>query len=131
ILPPTSEIRVAGRALVRLPVGGRTPLAHGLTLAAEAVGHAGRPALLVVVSDGRANVPLPGTDGDPWGQSLAACSRLAGQKVRALVIDAEEGPAPAGRGRELAAALSAECLPLAAVSAASLGEAVRDQRGEA
>lgn len=119
LLTPTRDVAVAERALTRLPTGGRTPLAHGLTLAAELVNRtvlpfaARRPALLILVSDGKANVPLPGTDGDPWSQVLAACAGFARPNLTAVVIDAEEGFVKTGRVPELAAALSAECLPLA------------------
>lgn len=115
ILPPTSEIRIAEQALARLPAGGRTPLAHGLTLAADLIGRAARPVFLTVLSDGKANVALPGTNGDPWEQALAACAALTGRNVKAVVIDAEESALSIGRVRELAAALSAECRPLAAL----------------
>ena len=106
LLPPTPDARVAEQALARLPTGGRTPLAHGLTLAADLIQDTNRPVLLVVVGDGKANVALPGTDGDPWEQTLAACARICQRKLRSIVIDAQEGLVRSDRVRELAAALS-------------------------
>ena len=128
LLPPTPDARVAEQALARLPTGGRTPLAHGLTLAADLIQDANRPVLLVVVGDGKANVPLPGTDGDPWAQSLAACARIRQRKIRSIVIDAQEGLVQTDRVRDLAAALGSECLPLAALSAGGISELSRDAR---
>jgi magnesium chelatase subunit D len=125
LLPPTPDARVAEQALARLPTGGRTPLAHGLALATQLHQSDARPMLLVIVSDGKANVPLPGTDGDPWAQVLEACAGIATRRLRALVVDAEEGVVQAGRARELAVALGAECLPLAALSATGVGELLR------
>ncbi|CAB3792775.1 magnesium chelatase subunit D family protein [Pararobbsia alpina] len=67
VLPPTRNVELAQRALQDLPTGGRTPLAQALELGAQLlIGRsAGRGAsgttlkpLLVLLSDGRANVPL-------------------------------------------------------------------------
>jgi magnesium chelatase subunit D len=123
LLSPTREVAVAERTLARLPTGGRTPLAHGLALAREMIERVRTdgPVLLVVVSDGKANVALPGTDGDPWAQVLAACSDLLSPNSTTFVIDADEGYLQTGRVGEMAAALSAECLPLVAVSAEGIG----------
>src|SRR5262249_48729879 len=113
LLKPTPEVGEAERALARLPAGGRTPLAHGLTLAAELAHGTTGPVLVVLVSDGKANVPLPGTDADPWAQALAACTRFTKPGLEVIVIDAEGGYVEAGKARELAAALGSGCLPLA------------------
>jgi magnesium chelatase subunit D len=128
LLPPTPDARMAERALVRPPTGGRTPLAHGLTLASQLPQVAARPVLLVVVSNGRANVPLPGTDGDPWAQVLEVCAGIAKRRLTALVVDTEEGVVQAGRAGELADALGAKCLPLAALGASGIGELLRDRQ---
>src|SRR5205807_8367 len=68
LLPLTGSVDLAEARLRLLPTGGRTPLAHGLRLAAATLrrhvqGRAGSQPLLVLVTDGRANVPLAG--GDP------------------------------------------------------------------
>ncbi len=67
--------------------------------------------MLVLVSDGRANVAL--RDGDPHQDALsqARLLRLAG--AGALVIDSEEGPVRLGRARALAQALGADYVRLA------------------
>ena len=60
-----------------------TSLAHGLVLAGEVVKqrlhapHSGLPLLLVLLSDGRANVSLAGTSEHPWKQALQAALELA------------------------------------------------------
>ena len=114
-LEPTRGVDRAESALRQLPTGGRTPLAHALTLAAELAAAEGRsgPTLAVILTDGRANVPLPGTEGDPWAQALRAASGLAATGTSAVVFDTEEGFGRAGRAAELAAALGADHLPLA------------------
>ncbi len=69
LVQPTSSREDAARALDYLPTGGRTPLAHGLDLAA---GYVTDHAMAVVITDGHANVPLSG--GDAWADALAAAS---------------------------------------------------------
>jgi magnesium chelatase subunit D len=122
LLPPTGSVELAERALRVLPTGGRTPLAHALLTADEVLSRARAdvPALLVLLSDGKANVALPETMGDPWQQALAAVQELARKRVPALVLDADAGFVRVGRAAELAEALGAECLPLDGLSAETL-----------
>jgi magnesium chelatase subunit D len=125
LLPPTGSVELAERALRTLPTGGRTPLAHALLTAGEVLGRSRRtrpevPALLVLLSDGKANVALPETTGDPWQQALAAAQELARERIPALVLDADAEFVRMGRAAELAEALGAECLALDGLSAETL-----------
>ncbi len=107
LCPPTPDRDAARRALEYLPTGGRTPLAHALTLAAQ---HLGREHTTVVVfTDGRANVAL---QDDPWQDALHAAQALRGPRTRAVVIDTELGPQRLGRAASLAEALGGTHLPL-------------------
>jgi magnesium chelatase subunit D len=68
VLPPTNSVDLAERFLSTLPTGGRTPMAHGLSLGLQtileyAMHDKESIPLLALVSDGRANVSLNG--GDP------------------------------------------------------------------
>ncbi len=135
LLPPTGSVELADRALRVLPTGGRTPLAHALVLARETTRQARRalpelPVLIVLLGDGKANVGLPGADGDPWAQALRAARELAGTGVPALVLDTDAGFVRVGRARELAEALAAECLALEDLSAEALVLKVRQRRQE-
>jgi magnesium chelatase subunit D len=117
LLPLTRSVDLAERALRVLPTGGRTPLAHALVLAGEVVRQVRRvqpdgALLLVLLSDGRANVALPATAGEPWQQALAAAAELAASAVPALVLDTDTNFVRLGRAAELARALAAPCLPL-------------------
>nr|WP_221277042.1 VWA domain-containing protein [Deinobacterium chartae] len=125
LLPPTRDLEVARAALERLPTGGRTPLAHALHLAGEVLGRRRHEALLVLLTDGRGNVPLPG-GGDPWEQTLAAARKLSG--TPALVLDTESGMVRAGRAAEVAAALGAELLTLEALTQEQLTLTLRARR---
>jgi magnesium chelatase subunit D len=132
VLPPTGSVELADRALRALPTGGRTPLAHALVLCGEVLCRGRRarpemPALLVLLSDGKANVALPDTTGDPWQQALLAARDLAAEGLPALVLDADAGFVRLGRGPELARALGAGCLPLDGLSAETLVLKVRQQ----
>ncbi|MCS7024300.1 MAG: AAA family ATPase [Bryobacteraceae bacterium] len=98
LVPPTRDTSLAERQLELIPTGGRTPLAHGLQLAAEL---AASNSCLVVLTDGRANVGLNG--GDPWQQALEIASNI---RTPALVIDTSAEGAP--QLHELARALRAE-----------------------
>lgn len=65
ILPFTSSLKLAAERLKELPTGGRTPLAAGLKkgmelLRKEIRRNPNEYPIMVLVSDGRANVPLKG-----------------------------------------------------------------------
>jgi magnesium chelatase subunit D len=117
VLPFTRHIASIEQALSDVPTGGRTPLARALLDAARLM-QTREPALLVLLTDGRANVSLDG--GDPWEEALAACPVLQAACAGALVIDCEPGPIILGRARALAQALGAECVALDAMEATAL-----------
>ena len=83
---------------------------------------------MVLLSDGKANVCLPDTQGDPWQQALEAAAELAAEAVPALVLDTEAGFVRAGRAHSLAGALAAECLALEDLSADTLVLKLRQRR---
>jgi magnesium chelatase subunit D len=121
VVPPTNSVSLADRRLLELPTGGRTPLAAALELAAATLDRSerrqrgaggGHTPLLILISDGKANMPATPV-GDPWHETLRAAERLRRRGTPALVLD----PTPAGFGlgltRALAAALGAPLWPLA------------------
>lgn len=133
LLAPTASVKMAERVLQTLPTGGRTPLAHALTLAADVVTRERRVnpdglSLLVLVTDGKANVCRPQTSGDPFSQALEAAAALADLRVPALVLDTENGMIRSGRAHEIATAMSAEYLPLEELSAETVLQEVRQRR---
>lgn len=132
LLAPTRSADLAEQGLRELPTGGRTPLPHALQLAAQLLAQAApqdAPPLLVMLTDGRANVALPGSAGDPWQQSLEAAAALAAQGVPALVLDTEAGYLRLGRASQLAEALGAPCLTLEQLTGDVLALTVRAQLG--
>ena len=122
LLAPTRSVDRAEQGLRELPTGGRTPLPHALQLALETLEQAnpsGPPPLLVLLSDGKANVALT-EGGDPWRETLALAESLVMRGVSALVLDTESGYLRLGRAGQLAQALGAECLTLEQLSAENL-----------
>lgn len=109
LLAPTGNVELAERALRELPTGGRTPLAHGIQLAREVASGAARSgsrALVVFLSDGRANVPLHSDA--PLDDAYDQARRLREARVQALVLDSETGGTRLGLAERLAAELGAE-----------------------
>jgi magnesium chelatase subunit D len=91
-LPFTHSIEVAQRYLRDLPTGGKTPLPHGLALALDLIKQekARYPQdafLLVLISDGKANISLSGKPPVAESKELAAQIRALG--VNALILDTE------------------------------------------
>jgi magnesium chelatase subunit D len=130
LLSPTRSVDTAEKQLRDLPTGGRTPLAHALQVAADVLTRnsgASRPEpLLIVLSDGKANVAIDGV-GDAWQQSLDYAQSFARKGIAALVLDTEVGFVRMGRAGDLAAALGAQCLSLEEFSAETLSVTIRGQ----
>jgi magnesium chelatase subunit D len=117
VLPFTRHVARIEQALADVPTGGRTPLALALSDAAELL-KSSEPALLVLFTDGRANVSING--GDPWEDALSACSALRAACAAALVIDCEAGPIALGRAGVVARELGAESLALDVLNSSAL-----------
>jgi magnesium chelatase subunit D len=122
LLPPTNSIELAKKCLEELPTGGKTPLGHGLFSAYQVLHrelareHDLLP-LLIVVTDGRANVGLCQDkyyEGPQFGEIYREIYEICDlirreERVRALVIDAEEKRLGSfGRSKKLAQALEAK-----------------------
>jgi magnesium chelatase subunit D len=108
-LEPTEILTDALAALEYLPTGGRTPLAAALL---QAQSYITPSTLLILLTDGRANVALHG--GDPWQEAL----QLAGELTcNVIVVDTETEVERAGQCGALAAACGARYLSLAELAA--------------
>ncbi len=95
LLRPTSSVLLAQQQLRKLAIGGATPFADGLWQAWQLVRSARQKQpnlqpLLVIVSDGEANVPLvPGAQILPELFTLAHSVRK--DRISSLVIDSRAG----------------------------------------
>jgi magnesium chelatase subunit D len=104
MLEPTRVLPDALAALEYLPTGGRTPLAAALDQARDYLTPA---TLLILLTDGKANVPLRG--GDPWQEALDAARLMS---CHAIVVDTETAVNRLGQCEELANVLGARCLSM-------------------
>ncbi|MDP3822758.1 MAG: VWA domain-containing protein, partial [Burkholderiales bacterium] len=128
LLPPTRSLVRAKRSLAGLPGGGGTPLAAGIDAAvalADAVRRRGATPVLVMLTDGRANIAR---DGAPGRAQASEDALVAARQVRvagfsALLLDTS--PQPQEPARELAQAMGAVYLPLPYAGASVLSQAVR------
>jgi len=128
LLPPTQSLVRAKRALAGLPGGGASPLASGLDGAltmARLERRAGRTPLIVVLTDGRANMARDGRTGRPVAEedALAVAKLLLAEKFSTLIVDTAPRPQPFST--QLAQAAGGRCLPLPQAGAQALAGAVR------
>jgi magnesium chelatase subunit D len=127
LLNPTSSVELAEQAMRNLPTGGRTPLPHALQTAIQMLSKLDpkkdlQP-LLVILSDGKANVALPG-GGDPWDQTLHLASQLKRMNIASLVLNTENDYVQLGKAGELAKSLGGQYVSLNELTAESLAPIV-------
>jgi magnesium chelatase subunit D len=131
LLPATRSLVRAKRAMTGLPGGGGTPLALALKMAHEQAAQLQRQGvtpILVVLSDGRANVTLQGlggraqaqTDAQSWGQQWRASGH------RALWIDTSMQPD--AQAQQLASTMGASYLPMPQVQSQRMASAIERVR---
>ncbi|HUT54136.1 MAG TPA: magnesium chelatase subunit D family protein [bacterium] len=122
LLPPTNSIEIAKKLLEELPTGGKTPLGQGLLVAYQLIKAQMRQdqavlPLMVVITDGRANVGLCRDkyyDGPQFGEIYREIYKICElftqeTRLRSIVIDAEEKRLGSfGRSKKLAESLNAK-----------------------
>jgi magnesium chelatase subunit D len=128
LLPPTRSLARAKRSLAGLPGGGGTPLAAALDAArslAESVRRAGDTPVVVMLTDGRANIARDGTPGRERAtqDALAAAATLRACGASALLLDTS--PQPQTGAQALAQCMGATYLPLPHADARAMSQAVR------
>lgn len=128
LLPPTRSLVRARRSLSGLPGGGGTPLAAGIEaawlLGSSLQSRAGGRAVLVFLTDARANIARDGSPGrgPAMLDALAAAQRLRAAGLASVLIDTSPRPQPAAMA--LAQAMAARYVPLPQGQASDVYEAV-------
>jgi len=128
VLPPTSSVEMAKRALQDLPVGGKTPLSAGLMLAyrtirQEKLQDPDLVPLMIILTDGAGNVSLTGTS--PREEALRIAQQFPVRGYRSIVVNTEHESLDRGLAQELADNLGAPCYKLQDIRAESLYNTVR------
>ncbi|MFN9808577.1 MAG: magnesium chelatase subunit D [Deltaproteobacteria bacterium] len=134
VVPATRSLARARRCLAGLAGGGTTPLATGLEQAHAAVIDArrrGRAALLIVMTDGRANVALDGrSDREAARHDAEQRARvIRSHDVPTLLVDTS--PRPRESARALSEALGAMYLALPHPGSGDLPQALDGIRARA
>lgn len=131
LLPMTRSLVRAKRAMTGLPGGGGTPLALALKMACEQsiqLQRQGVTPILVVLSDGRANVNLQGLGGR--AQALADALQWVQQwrqtGHRSLWIDTSNQPDP--QVQNLSSVMGASYMPMPQVQAQRMANAMDNLR---
>ena len=128
LLPPTRSLVRAKRSLAGLPGGGGTPLALAIdtaTLLALAIQKKGETPVVVLLTDGLANIDRLGQPGRVQAQqdALASATQLRATGMTVLLVDTSPRPQP--QAQALASAMRAVYLPLPYAGPVALSEAVK------
>ena len=128
ILPPTRSLVRAKRGLSGLPGGGGTPLALAIDAATQlamSIARRGETPLIVMLTDGKANIDR---SGNPGREQANADAMLAAQQAAiagfaAMIIDTS--PQPSQAAQQIAATMHARYMPLPYAGAAQVSQAIK------
>ncbi len=132
ILPPTSSVELAQKALQNLPVGGKTPLSGGLFLSWQVIKGAMRRdselrPLMILLTDGAGNVSMTGMPAQEEAMRIAEMFQNA--DLRSIVINMEHAAFDRGLAQKLAVALGGICHSLPDLRADTLVSTVKKEIG--
>ncbi len=129
VLPPTSSVELAQKALKDIPVGGKTPLSAGLLLAhqiliRERMRDPEVMPLMILVTDGAGNVSL--TDLPPQEEAHRIALMIKKTGLRSVVINTEHEAFDRGLAASLADRLGGNVYTLKQLRAEELYARVRE-----
>ena len=130
VLPPTNSVFLAQKALVEIPVGGKTPLPAGLKMAYEVLQrehilHPDVQPLLIVLTDGAGNVSIG--DLSPQEEGFHFADMISFDGIRSVVINMEHAAFDQGLAQALADHLKSPCYSLSELKAENLYSAVKKE----
>ena len=128
LLPPTSSVELARKCMQDLPVGGKTPLAHGLSKGFEVIQRelmVNKHTLpkLILISDGKANVGM--TSDSPLNDAIKVAGHIREKEIASFVIDSEKSFIAFGLAKRLADEMDAKYLKLEDLQADQLTNIVK------
>jgi len=130
ILPPTNSVQLAQQALADIPVGGKTPLSAGLSLAYDIFQkerniHTDVLPLMILLTDGAGNVSMGNLP--PQEEAHRVSDRIRQAGIRSIVINMEHAAFDQGLANALAEHLGGPCYTLHELKADHLYHAVRQE----
>jgi magnesium chelatase subunit D len=131
VLTPTNSVELAQKALADIPVGGKTPLSAGLTLAHNVISQELRQRpeltpLMILLTDGAGNVSMTDTL-PPQEEAYRIANLIRETQVRSVVINMEHAAFDQGLAQALADQLDAPCYTLPELKAEALLRTVQDE----
>ena len=132
VLPPTSSVELAQKALRDLPVGGKMPLSSGLFLSWQVIEAARRrdpeiQPIMILLTDGAGNVSMTGLPAQEEANRIAELFLNA--KVKSIVINMEHAAFDRGLAQKLGDALGGLCYNLPDLRAETLVNTVKRELG--
>jgi len=129
LLPPTSSVELAKKLLENIPTGGKSPLSHGLMaglqcITSELKRHKDCKPLLVLISDGRANVSM-NENLNPIEEANQIALQIKQMNIDSVVIDTEKSYIRLGRLQEISGSMNAKYLKIEDLRAESIISAVQ------
>ena len=128
ILPPTRSLVRAKRLLAGMPGGGGTPLASAIRDSAafgKKLKSKGQTPLIILLTDGRANVSIDGIGGreNAYNDALSSAKQARLEQLQILFIDTSLKPQETNQ--QIANDLGAQYLPLPQGKSASVVQAAK------
>jgi len=129
LLPPTGSVELLRRAVDQLPTGGGTPIAASLVASLDVADQAKRRGfgniVLVLLTDGRANVGLKADRAGVDAEVTQLARAVAATGIRSLVIDTQRSFLSQGNATQLARALAGDYLSLPNAQGTAIAAAAR------
>jgi magnesium chelatase subunit D len=131
VLPPTSSVELAHKALADIPVGGKTPLSAGLSLAHKVITQElrARPEvtpLMILLTDGAGNVSMS-RELPPQEEAYRIASLIHEADIHSVVINMEHVAFDQGLAQALADRLEGPCYTLPELKAETLYRTVQGE----
>lgn len=124
----TRSVDLAEKCLRNLPTGGKTPLAAGLyisyqILKTDKIKNPDSLQYLIVVSDGKANVPLK--TNNPLQDAFDLGEKIRNEGIKTMVIDTEDNYIEYGFSKDLAEKMDSDYIKITQISKTDVETSVK------